>query len=389
MIGQKTNLLHVGGVETHVRYLAQELEARGHEVVTFVRARYGYDPGRSDADRVVPRPCLATKHLEAISHTLLCGLEAGLRRFDVVHFHGVGPALAIPAARISGTAAVCVTIHDQDYNKDKWSEGARRALRRGERSAVRRADGLIVVARYLQRHIAESYGREATYIPNGAESLTFAEPGETLRTHGLEPGRYLLSVGRLVPEKGIDHLIAAIRASTTPYTMAIVGGTSHSDGYVDRLHQLAGDDVRIRFLGRQVGPALAEIRSHAAAYVMPSLQEGLPLTMLEALWFGMPVIATDIPATNELDPTALAGRVRLVPPADPEALRKAIEDLPFPGAPNHPGSLEWPSWGDVAEQVERVYESVVAARSDPVATGSTNYQPSGDPRVPEAPEGRL
>jgi glycosyltransferase involved in cell wall biosynthesis len=362
MVGQKTNLLHVGGVETHVRFLTEELEQRGHEVLTFVRPRYGYD--LDAAGRVLPRPCLPTKHLEAITHSSLCGLEAGLRNVDVVHFHGVGPALTIPMAWARGRTGVCVTIHDQDYNKDKWAPLAQRMLRHGERAAVKRADALIVVARYLRSHIAETYGRQATYIPNGAESLTFCEPGEKLAAFGLTPGRYLLSVGRLVPEKGFDHLIAAIRASDTPYTMAIVGGASHSDDYEAYLHRLAGDDPRIRLLGRQTGEALAELRSHAAAYVMPSLQEGLPLTMLEALWFGMPVIATDIPAAKELDPETLAERVRLVPPADPEALRAAIEELPFPGTPNTPGSLTWPTWREVAQQVEGVYESILRTGSE-------------------------
>jgi glycosyltransferase involved in cell wall biosynthesis len=385
MIGQKTNLLHVGGVETHVHHLSDELEQRGHEVVTYVRRRYGYEAAGRPEGRVISRPCIHTKHLEAITHSGLCALEASMRKVDVVHFHGVGPSLAIPLTHVRRHAAVCVTVHDQDYNKDKWSPVARRMLRMGERSAVRRADGLIVVARYLRNHLAEQYGREADYIPNGAESLTFRGPGATLEQFGLEPGRYVMFVGRLVPEKGCDRLIAAIRASSTPYTLAVIGGASHSDAYVDQLHQLAAGDPRITFLGRQYGDALAELRSNAAAYVMPSLQEGLPLTMLEALWCGLPVIATDIPAVHELDARTLADRVTLVPPDDVDALQAAVDALPFPAPQvNRPDSLVWPGWAEVAEQVEAVYERIAGGSApQPVA------QESSGGRAPAASDGRL
>jgi glycosyltransferase involved in cell wall biosynthesis len=385
MIGQKTNLLHIGGVETHVHYLTKELERRGHEVVTFIRRQYGFDMVGRPPGAVVSRPCIRTKHFEAITHSSVCALDAGLRGFDVIHFHGVGPSLAIRLARVRRRPAVCVTIHDQDYNKDKWSRAARRMLRMGESSAVRRADGLIVVARYLRNHIAETYGRVADYIPNGAESLTFRGPGETLSRFGLEPGRYVMFVGRLVPEKGCDNLIRALRASSTPYSLAVIGGASHSDGYVEYLHELAAGDPRVKFLDRQSGDPLAELRSNAAAYVMPSLQEGLPLAMLEALWFGLPVIATDIPAVHELDAETLAERVTLVPPANIESLRSALDELPFPAArPNRPGSLVWPDWSDVAAQVESVYDRIArSSRTEPVG-----YESSGR-RAPAAPSGRL
>ena len=385
MIGQKTNLLHVGGVETHVHHLTEELERRGHDVTTFVRRRYGFDLEGRPPGAVVRRPCIHTKHLETITHSGLCALEASLRRFNVVHFHGVGPSLVIPLARAWRRPGVCVTIHDQDYNKDKWSPAARRMLRLGETSAVRNADALIVVARYLRSHIATTYGREADYIPNGAESLAFRAPGDTLAAFGLEPGRYVMFVGRLVPEKGCDNLISALRASSTPYSLAVIGGESHSGGYADHLHHSAAGDPRVKFLGRQSGDAMAELRSNAAAYVMPSLQEGLPLTMLEALWSGLPVIATDIPAVHELDAETLAERVTLVPPSDIDSLRAALDELPFPAAGrNQPGSLVWPAWPDVAAQVESVYERIArGSHAEPPV------QESSGGRVPAAPDGRL
>ncbi|MDX6524234.1 MAG: hypothetical protein QOI17_1747, partial [Gaiellales bacterium] len=132
MVGQKTNVTRFGGIERHVGLLADRLAERGHHVTVFTRGSYGAPVRGAPGVELRQRPCVPTKHLEAITHSSLCALEAGLRGYDVVHFHGVGPSLTIPLARLGGHSAVCATIHDQDYNKDKWSGFARRMLRAGE-----------------------------------------------------------------------------------------------------------------------------------------------------------------------------------------------------------------------------------------------------------------
>jgi glycosyltransferase involved in cell wall biosynthesis len=374
MVGQKTHVWQFGGIERHVGLLAERLAERGHDVTVFVRPGYGGTNG-SGPLRTPMRPCLPTKHLEAITHSSLCALEASLRGYDVIHFHAVGPSLAIPLAHVRRHPVVCATIHDQDYNKAKWSSLARGMLRLGEASACRYADAVIVVARYIQSHLRLTYGYEAAYVPNGNDPLTVRPASDFLRGAGLEPGGYLLFMARLVPEKGCDVLIKAFRSSPTRYKLAVAGGSSHSAEHERELHRLAGDDPRIRFLGFQSGEALDELRSHAAAYIMPSRQEGLPLSLLETLWYGTPVIASDIPAVHEVDGAVPEGQITLVAPGDEDALRAAIEALPWPSAPRSAGNLHWPTWADVAERVEEVYLETLAGRGASV-----------DPRVSSSAE---
>jgi glycosyltransferase involved in cell wall biosynthesis len=359
MVGQKTNVTRFGGIERHVGLLANRLAERGHEVTVFTRGRYGDPVASSTGVHLTRRPCIPSKHLEAITHSTLCAAESGLRGYDVVHFHGVGPCLTIPLAKVRRHGAVCATVHDQDYNKDKWSPFARRMLRAGEASACRHADRVITVAHYIQQHLELAYGTHAAYIPNGNDPLTVAPATDLLRGHGLEPGRYMLFLARLVPEKGCDVLIRAVRESGTEHRLAVVGGASHSDSYAESLRRLADDDPRIAFLGFQSGATLDELRTNAAAYVMPSRQEGLPLSLLEMLWYGMPVIASDIPAVHEVDGSVAPERLTLVPPGDVDGLRQAIEALPFPNNSHIPGELRWPTWADVAEQVEQIYLQIV------------------------------
>jgi glycosyltransferase involved in cell wall biosynthesis len=141
-----------------------------------------------------------------------------------------------------------------------------------------------------------------------------------------------------------------------------VGGASHSDEHAANLRRLAGDDPRIMFLGFQSGDALDELRTNAAAYVMPSRQEGLPLSLLEMLWYGLPVISSDIPAVHEIDGAVPGDRVTLVSPGDVAALRAAIERLPEQPVVT-PGALDWPTWADVAAEVEGVYQRIARTRS--------------------------
>jgi glycosyltransferase involved in cell wall biosynthesis len=363
MVGQKTNVTRFGGIERHVGLLADRLAERGHDVTVFTRGHYGDPMAAADGVTLTHRPSVPAKNLEAITHSSICSLESGLRGYDVVHFHGVGPSLAIPFAKLGRRSAVCATVHDQDYNKEKWSPFARRMLRAGERTACRYADGVISVAHYLERHLKDTYGCAADYVPNGNDPLTVRPAGEALARFGLESGRYMLFLARLVPEKGCDVLIEAVRASSTEHRLAIVGGASHSGDHVEYLHRLAGDDPRIVFLGFQSGYELDELRSNAAAYVMPSRQEGLPLSLLEMLWYGMPVIASDIPAVHETDGAVEDTRITLVPPGDRERLQEAIEGLPYPAPVATPGRLDWPTWADVAAEVEGVYQRIARRTS--------------------------
>jgi len=137
--------------------------------------------------------------------------------------------------------------------------------------------------------------------------------------NGIEPGNYLLSVGRLTPEKGFEYLIMAAQQSDDITQVVIAGASDHDSDYADHLKRLDAKH-KVVFTGFTSGEDLRQLYSHAKLYVLPSLTEGFPLVLLEAMSYGLPVAASDIPATHLIELPA----ARYFKTADPADMRRTI-----------------------------------------------------------------
>jgi glycosyltransferase involved in cell wall biosynthesis len=362
MVGQKGIPATHGGVERHVQELAVRLVASGHRVVVYNRSSYvDHDVHDCRGVRVVTLPSLATKHLDTITHVALCTAHALRHDADIVHYHAVGPALLSWVPRLQGTGVV-VTIHGQDWRRPKWGRAAATALRAGEWMAMHAPDRTIVVSESLSQKLSRDYGRDADFIPNGI-TLDAEEDPSILGELGLEPGKYVFFASRLVPEKGAHYLVEAHRRIGTELPLVIAGDSSFSSDYVRTLHAGSTGDGVV-FPGYVYGPRLAALFKNAALFVLPSDIEGLPIVLLEALGYGTPVLASDIPPNREvlgdLGRTFRAGDVddlaqQLVAclgelPALSEQARKTAATI---GAAY--------DWDVVTAQTLAVYESVLSA----------------------------
>jgi len=359
MIGQKGLPATHGGVEHHVEQLGSRLARRGHEVVVFTRPSYS-DPSLVKHMGMQLRSIgsIPTKHLDAITHSVLCSLESRGGPFDIVHYHAIGPCLASPLARRNGRKLVA-TIHGQDWRRSKWSGLARMALRAGEVAALRVPDATIAVSASLAAMFKSRGGSNIHYIPNGVSVSEFDDPS-FVSALGASSGEYALYVGRLVPEKGAHYLIDAWDRIRTRRKLLIVGDSSHTDEYVRGLRS-AGDNVV--FTGYLYGAQLASVFRHAGLFVLPSDIEGLPLVLLEALAYGAPVLASDIPPNREVlghnghyfkagDAGDLARQL--------EALLPTMADLKVNASLLQAENVVKYDWERVAEETERLYSSLLA-----------------------------
>ena len=160
-------------------------------------------------------------------------------------------------------------------------------------------------------------------------------------------------------------LIEAFRQSgLVDWQLAIVGAADHPDDYARRILNIAAGTPGVVCTGFQSGQALHELYAHAGLFALPSSHEGLPIAMLEALSYGLPVIASAIPANLELG----LPEENYFPLGDVTALAKKL--YTFAARPLTLDSREtrraWVrsrfDWNDIASQTMAVYRAVLCSR---------------------------
>lgn len=300
----------MGGVESHCDELLPRIKVLRPQADIIVLGRTPYvsaQPIDFAGITVKGVPTIRSASLEAITGTLSAIVRARFLGADLLHIHAIGPAIGAPLARLLGMRVI-VTHHGADYNRGKWGRFAKTMLRLGEAAALRFARVVICVSPSLRAKLAQTYPHaqaELTYIPNGVpsagdESDAAADDraNAVLAEHGMVRGQFLLAVGRLVPEKGFDTLIDAVRGLPADTRLLIVGGSEHRSAYAERLLELADD--RVRFAGALPRAVVHRLYAAASIFVLPSLHEGLPISALEAARFGAPVLLSDIDANLDL-----------------------------------------------------------------------------------------
>jgi len=310
-----------GGVENHCEHLYPELVKMGCNVTVFTRKPYAstLDPITYCGLALVPLPCTKSKHFEAIIHTFKGVFAAKKLKPDILHIHAIGPSLLTPLAKMLGMKVV-VTHHGPDYKRAKWEWFAKLALRIGEWAGVTFADEVITISETIADDLKKRFGiSNITVIPNGVTPLEPTTSSNYLKDMGLTKGRYILAVGRFVPEKGFHDLIEAfnmMQDNSRPQTpnsslptpdsqlqipklkLVLVGDADHEDSYSLDLKEKARKNTNIVLTGFLTGEPLQELYSHAALFVLPSYYEGLPIALLEAMSYGLSCIASDIPANR-------------------------------------------------------------------------------------------
>jgi glycosyltransferase involved in cell wall biosynthesis len=359
MIGSKGIPALFGGIEKHVEEISTRLARLGHEVTVYGRAPFS-GGGTYKGVTVKVVPAIPTKNLETASNSMLASITAFFGDFDIVHFHGIGPSIFCWIPMRPGSKAVC-TVHALDYRQSKWGERARRFLRLGERKAVTRADGSVAVSKLMAEQLSEKYGRDVRYIPNGAtpgESPAFREAADL----GIEPGKYILSVGRFIVERGFDTLIEAFDRLDTDLKLVIAGDARFEEDYAARIRQMAGD--RVLLPGYVSGRKLEELYAHCAFYVLPSLVEGLPISLIEAMSHSRPAVISDIPENLEV----AGGIAESFRAGDSEDLLRAFrrvlslrpEELEGMGRAGRRKVEEEYDWDRITASLEALYREILS-----------------------------
>ncbi len=377
MIGQKGIPALYGGVERHVEELSAHLVSLGHSVFVYTRPWYEKELKIKNQKlkiykgvNLISLSSIRTKHLDAITHTLFATIHALFQNYDIIHYHGVGPSLLCWIPRFfKPKAKVIVTFHSQDTKQQKWEWFARLILTLGEWMSCEIPHQTITVSKTLQDYCRKRYDKETIYIPNGitVQDNTFSKiDNSSLEEFNLEKKKYILMVSRLVRHKGAHYLIEAYKNLSAElqanYKLVIVGGSVFTDDYVKFLKEKAKENENIIFTGSQSGKILEALFKGAYLFVLPSENEGLSTVILEAMNYGIPVLASDIPGNMELvenygfyfknkDINDLTKKLKYLI-EHPEVWRIKTKDAKRFVLENY-------NWFKISERIEKIYAGVL------------------------------
>ena len=346
----------MGGVETHCEELFPRIASKGYDVTVVRRKNYVCDTlSEWQGVKLMDVPSPKKKSFEAIIHTFRAINQAKQLGADVLHIHAIGPAMLAPYAKLRGMKVV-FTHHGPDYDRDKWGWAAKTMLKLGERMGCMFADDVIVISQVIKDLIARKYGRteHVHLIYNGVPTPEICDFPEYFAELGIEPGKYILGMCRFVPEKNLHHLIeACVRIDMKGCKLVLAGDTDFEDDYSRSLKEMAHQHGVV-LTGFVKGRKLHSLLTHCRCYCLPSSHEGLPISLLEAMSYGVPVVVSDIPANLEvgLEPEAY------FPVGHVDALSQRLQHW-IDAAPHRQSyDLRKYDWNHIAEQVAAIYSSI-------------------------------
>ncbi len=312
---------HNGGMETHLRDLAVR-QARTAQVKVIV----SNSASRQESSVVEGVIVTRVGRIATIASMPVCpGLVSAIRSSpaDIVHIHMPNPGAAL-AFLMSGHAGKLVITHHADTMGRPF---LRRFSDPFARSLMRRASLILVTS---NRYLASSpelalFRDKCRVIPLGIEirNAISIDRDAILKVTERFGENFILAIGRLVPYKGFQILIRAMK--DVDHKLVLIG-TGPQHDYLSKLITSENLEQRITMLGRveDVRPYLAA----ASVFVLPSITraEAFGIVQLEAMAAGLPVINTDI--DSGVPEVCIDGQTAItVPPADSVALSEAIRVL--------------------------------------------------------------
>jgi glycosyltransferase involved in cell wall biosynthesis len=288
------------------------------------------------------------------------------RRIDILHCHSFRPNLYARLACAALRPEVRIVSHYHNIYADKWCDPQVLSL---ERTLGRVTDARIAVSEAVADHVAGQLGlrrQDVDVVGNGIdfERLSYADRDRGRAALGIPPGVPLVGlVGRLCKQKGPDTFVEAALSilADTPELRFVLVGDIEDAALAAKLHErirIAGFSERILLTGHsdRIGDILAALDVLAA----PSRWEGFGLVLAEAMWLGVPIVASAVDAI----PSVTCGTARLVPAEAPAALADAIRSALVDPAPSRGRTdARQMTWETAAGKVQQIYDRVTRCPS--------------------------
>lgn len=340
---------YVSGLTNSARDIAEGLVRRGWKV-TVVAAQHSYRlPEREVVAGVqvirVPKVGHIGKGIVAPRLPGVCARY--MRRADVALLHLPMAEAGLVASLLRRRTPLVAMYHcDVHLPESRANQYVERAVDASSRLCIRRCQKVVVTSSdYIaSSRIQSTIGKKQVAIPPPAHLRPAGEPSYRDGT-----GPHVGFLGRLVEEKGIPYLIDAFQRVAGKDWRLLIGGDYEAvagGSVVREFTRTLGEDPRIRLLGFIPDARMSDFYSSLDVFAFPSVNplEAFGIAQVEAMFSGVPVVASDLPGVRQ--PVLRSGFGRLAPPKDVAALSAAILD-----------TLEQPlsAWNGMADSAQREF----------------------------------
>ncbi len=281
------------GFEVCAEKLSVDLTRRGHDLTVYCRTPY-VNPEKKNYKgvKLVIVPTIKSKNWETIIHSFLSTLHAiFIGRYDLVYYFGVGSSLFSLLPRLFGIKTV-VNVDGLDWKREKWGTIGKLYLALSEYLAIFLPNKIITDSLFIKKYYKKRFKKKTKYIPYGYY-LEKRENKSILQRFGLEKKKYLVWVGRFVPDNHPDQLIEAFSKLSTKIKCVIVGDDVRESSYKKKLLQQGRSVENVIFTGFLDRVPYAKIVKNALAYVETKRSGGTHPSLVEAMGFGSLIVSNN------------------------------------------------------------------------------------------------
>lgn len=293
-IGQKAipkNFPGTSGIESYVENRMLCLVKKRKKIYSYGRKWATQDQKKEyKGIHIITIFTINTKYLDTLSYSFFASIHASLSDATLVWYQGMGPAIFSIIPRIFGKK-IYTTIHSLDWNRKKWSFWGRIFLLISEKITILISDKIFVVSLSLKEYYENKFAITPILDKINTSSKRKVPIRIIANKYNLQKNKYVLYLGRFVPEKRIEWLIRAME-HCKKYSLVLAGGSSHSDDYVEYLKSLSRNKLII-YTGYVFGKEKAELISNCKLFVLPSNLEGYPVAVTEAIGYGKKCLVGD------------------------------------------------------------------------------------------------
>jgi glycosyltransferase involved in cell wall biosynthesis len=216
--------------------------------------------------------------------------------YDTILVLGTSGCIFLPALRLLSKSKLVVNIDGLEHRREKWGKLARKFLRLSESCAVRNANVIVADNKGIQDYVTDTYHKPSKLIAYGGDhvlrNVADDKQQSILEQYGLASKKYAITVCRIEPENNCHVTLEAF--AQTGKTLVFIGNWQHSD-YAINLHKAYSEHQNIKLLDAIYDlDTLFTLRSHASYYIHGHSAGGTNPSLVEAMFFGHPIIAYDV-----------------------------------------------------------------------------------------------